>query len=53
MKQKILIMAAVCSLGIGAVTTGCEGKKADENPFLSAYDTPYEIPPFDKIKTEH
>lgn len=53
MKQKFLIMAAICTLGVSALTTGCDGKKAEENPFLTAYDTPYEIPPFDKIKTEH
>ena len=32
---------------------GCNSKKASEmheNPFMSAYDTPYEIPPFDKIE---
>ena len=23
------------------------------NPFLQAYDTPYNVPPFDKIKNEH
>ncbi|WP_394336483.1 M3 family metallopeptidase [Flavobacterium macacae] len=23
------------------------------NPFFQAYNTPYEVPPFDKIKTEH
>ena len=23
------------------------------NPFLTEWDTPYGIPPFDKIKTEH
>ena len=24
-----------------------------QNPFLEAYDTPYQTPPFNKIKTEH
>ncbi|MBX2953780.1 MAG: M3 family metallopeptidase [Leadbetterella sp.] len=26
---------------------------AQENPFLKAYDTPYQVPPFDKIRHEH
>lgn len=31
------------------------GTKTDEmtNPFFSSYDTPYGVPPFDKIKNEH
>lgn len=26
---------------------------SSENPFFAAYETPYEVPPFDKIKNEH
>lgn len=26
---------------------------AQENPFLKVYDTPYQVPPFDKIRNEH
>ncbi|MCX6580395.1 MAG: M3 family metallopeptidase [Candidatus Aminicenantes bacterium] len=26
---------------------------AEDNPFLSAYNTPFDVPPFDKIKVEH
>lgn len=36
-----------------ALLVGCNSKKSSdmhENPFLSAYNTPYEIPPFDKIE---
>ena len=33
------------------LTTGC--KKTMENPFFTAWDTPYGIPDFQKIKTEH
>ena len=25
----------------------------NENPFFSAYETPYEVPDFDKIQPEH
>lgn len=28
-------------------------KQATDNPFLNAYDTPFGVPPFDKIKDEH
>jgi len=28
-------------------------KSAENNPFLASYSTPYEVPPFDKIKDEH
>ena len=43
-------LIALCA---AALLAGCNSKKASEmheNPFLSAYDTPYEIPPFDKIE---
>lgn len=26
---------------------------ADDNPFLTPYNTPFDVPPFDKIKVEH
>lgn len=29
------------------------GKKQADNPLLGQYDTPFQVPPFDKIKTEH
>ncbi|UIR55572.1 M3 family metallopeptidase [Sphingobacterium sp. SRCM116780] len=33
---------------------GCEEKKQmTDNPLLLAYDTPFNVPPFDKIKDEH
>ena len=25
----------------------------DTNPFLTAYTTPFKVPPFDKVKSEH
>ncbi len=36
---------------ISTVLVSCEQKT--ENPLLAAYDTPYGVPPFDKIKNEH
>lgn len=43
-------LIALCA---AALMVGCNSKKASEmheNPFMSAYDTPYETPPFDKIE---
>jgi len=49
MKKSLLIasVAAACLLG------GCKDKKNMDNPFFSQWDTPYEIPDFEKIKPEH
>ena len=36
--------------------TACKKENAtdaSENPFFAAYETPYEVPPFDKIKNKH
>lgn len=35
--------------------TGCEGPASDitGNPLLAEYDTPFGVPPFDKIKDDH
>ena len=32
------------------VAFGCT-QKVDKNPFLSEYNTPYQVPPFNEIKT--
>ncbi len=34
------------------IFSACSKKQA-ENPFLGEYNTPFQVPPFDKIKTEH
>jgi len=36
---------------IGLLINSCG--KEETNPFLTEWDTPFETPPFDKIKTEH
>ena len=41
-------MTAVLSAG-----SGCEKKQADANPFFTVWDTPFGVPPFDKIKNGH
>ena len=47
--KRTLIIAAAATLLLAA----CKDKKEMENPFFSKWDTPYEIPDFGKIKTEH
>ena len=55
-KQIIMkhILLAACAV---AILSGCgsQGKQAapTENPFLSEYTTPFQVPPFDQIKMEH
>lgn len=51
MKKTILTLAAS-----GALLYSCgsaDDKKDAMNPFFEAYNTPFEVPPFDKIKNEH
>jgi len=48
MKKKLIFIFMV------AVTLSSCNKTADsDNPFFSKYRTPFEVPPFDKIKAEH
>ncbi|KIO45012.1 peptidase M3 [Sanguibacteroides justesenii] len=44
--KKITFMAAII-----LVMASCG--KSDQNPLLTAFDTPHQTPPFDKIKAEH
>ncbi len=48
MKKVILLAATACLLVVG-----CKDKKNMDNPFFSQWNTPYEIPDFGRIKTEH
>ena len=51
MKKTIIALAAS-----GALLYACgtkEEKTENMNPFFEAYDTPFEVPPFDKIENEH
>lgn len=55
-KNRIFITAAVGFIGIGAMALGgCSSKGASSsNPLLEAeYDTPFGIPPFEKIEPGH
>ena len=50
--KNFLLMA-----GVTLALAACSGQKgqdaAGENPFLSEYNTPFGVPPFDQIKPEH
>ncbi len=35
------------------MSTACTTKKTEQNPFLADYNTPYNVPPFDRIKPNH
>ncbi|MBR3434312.1 MAG: M3 family metallopeptidase [Bacteroidales bacterium] len=49
--MKKLTLLAVGIAMTAVLTTGCKSKM--DNPFFSEWGTPYEIPDFGKIKTEH
>ena len=49
MRKTTLLIAGFAAVAL--LTTGC--KKSMDNPFFSQWGTPYEIPDFGKIKTEH
>jgi len=51
-KKKLLPFCLV----VAAVVVGCQNPQdtaITDNPLLLNYDTPFEVPPFDKIKDEH
>ncbi|HPS63120.1 MAG TPA: M3 family metallopeptidase, partial [Bacteroidales bacterium] len=47
MKNLFLLPFALCLL----LFTGCKTSVKRENPFFSEYQTPFQVPPFDKIDT--
>ncbi len=53
MKKVFLIFPIVAMVAM----VGCNNQKtktmSTDNPFFSEYDTPFQVPPFDKIKIEH
>jgi len=47
------IGAVATMLTLALTFAGASRASADDNPFFAAYTTPFEVPPFDKIKNEH
>jgi peptidyl-dipeptidase Dcp len=38
---------------ITMAVSSCKKQEKSDNPFFSKYDTPFEVPPFEKIKNKH
>ena len=55
MKINILILTLIVATGV--IATNCKNKNQQtvlkDNPFMEEWNTPYGVPPFDKIKPEH
>jgi peptidyl-dipeptidase Dcp len=49
MKNVPLMLMALATLFLAS----CKNQKKVENPFFTEYDTPFRVPPFDKIDTSH
>lgn len=50
-KLKFLPICLVVTAAVGCQNE--DNTQNTENPMLSAYETPFQVPPFDKIKDEH
>lgn len=48
-KKSFFILLAIGNM----LTIEAQENKQNMNPFFQAYSTPFEVPPFDKIKNEH
>lgn len=40
-------------MGAGLLMGGCQQKEQPDNPFFNEYNTPFGVPPFDKIENQH
>ena len=49
MNKKLIIVIALSAFFMNS----CKDEKKSDNPFFSEYETPFHVPPFDKIKLEH
>ena len=47
MKKFSLLLALIIMF------TGCKTKMKSDNPFFNEWETPFEVPPFDQIRTSH
>jgi peptidyl-dipeptidase Dcp len=47
--KKTLFIMLITAVVIGS----CKKEIKSDNPFFNKYDTPFEVPPFDQIKTAH
>jgi peptidyl-dipeptidase Dcp len=47
MKKLPILLIIISMMNLSA----CRNEKKSENPFLAAYETAFQVPPFDKIDT--
>ncbi len=55
MSKKLINMIALSAIVMASCTSnnGPKTENQTSNPFLTEYTTPFQVPPFDQIKTEH
>lgn len=53
MNRKNLLILTFASMTMITSTTVAQKKQTNQNPFFEKYNTPYNVPAFDKIKVEH
>lgn len=51
--KKIWMAVGVAAIMSGAVPTSTQAASNEGNPFLTAYSTPFGVPPFEQIKVAH
>ncbi|MBU1014271.1 MAG: M3 family metallopeptidase [Bacteroidetes bacterium] len=51
--KKLIMFVCIAGLGLAACNTQEKQVADNGNPFFSEFDTPFHVPPFDKIKAEH
>jgi len=52
MHETVLILSSLCLLFV-AVSPASAGEPPAENPFFEAWDTPFGVPPFERIENKH
>lgn len=51
--RKVIMLFCVVSLGLASCNTEKQQATNSDNPFFLEYDTPFQVPPFDKIEAVH
>ncbi|MEZ4387961.1 MAG: M3 family metallopeptidase [Candidatus Krumholzibacteriia bacterium] len=48
-----MLRACLLTMGVLAMLTGCNGHATADNPLLTASNTPFDVPPFDRLEPVH
>lgn len=51
--RKFIILICIVGFGIASINAQEKQVNNNDNPFFSEFNTPFHVPPFDKIKPEH